>query len=99
VNYIVNYIKKEYDGGVLVAQSLEKKKQIDFEDQMPNLKRSTLENADKAKLQNKMFNMIFKQDIADFNKWKMEYERNIKCPVMGEMYKIYATQDLSKKKL
>jgi uncharacterized protein YqgQ len=77
VNYIINYIKKEYDDGVLVAQSLEKKKRIDFEDRMPKLTRSTLENADEAKLENEMFNMIFKQDIADFNKRKMEYQRNM----------------------
>jgi hypothetical protein len=44
---------------------------------MPKLKRSTLENADEAKLENRMFNMIFKQAIADFNKRKMEYERNM----------------------
>jgi hypothetical protein len=44
---------------------------------MPKLKRSTLENADKAKLENEMFNMIFKQDIPDFNKRKMEHERNM----------------------
>jgi hypothetical protein len=43
-------------------------KKKDFEDQMPRLKRSTLENADEAKLENKMFNMIVKQDTVDFNK-------------------------------
>jgi hypothetical protein len=30
-----------------------------------------------SKLENKMLNMIFKQDIADFNKQKMEYESNM----------------------
>ena len=80
--FIINYIKRTFQHGNDIAESLRTLTLIDTEKWKPNLKASKVDDENIAKLENRQFEIEFKASLDESMKRATTYKQNI--------YKAYA---------
>ena len=75
--FLINYVKRTFDRGNDVAETLRNLTKLETETWKPNLKVSTMTDENKREAQNKQFEIEFKAELEEYLMRKRTYEDNL----------------------
>ena len=75
--FLINYVKRTFDRGNNVAETLRNLTKLETETWKPNLKVSTMTDENKREAQNKQFEIEFKAELEEYLIRKKTYEDNL----------------------
>ncbi len=75
--FIINYIKQEFDHGADIGKALKQLEEIDFAEIEPTLGVSKSDDADTKSIENRQFEMKYKEDYAQHKRRVAKYTDNL----------------------